>query len=55
MKTIQISDVHNQMLIEVAKRNKQKPNDFVETLIQEVYNAKKKWDAITPRNEMGNA
>ena len=39
-KTVKVSDVHYQMLVDVGKRWRMKPNDLVEELIQEAYTKK---------------
>ena len=36
-KTVKVSDVHYQMLVDVGKRWRMKPSDLVEELIQETY------------------
>ena len=41
-KTVKVSDVHYQMLVDVGKRWRMKPNDLVEELIQETYTKKTK-------------
>ena len=41
-KTVKVSDVHYQMLVDVGKRWRMKPNDLVEELIQETYANKTK-------------
>ena len=41
-KTVKVSDVHYQMLVDVGKRWRMKPNDLVEELIQEAYTNKTK-------------
>ena len=41
-KTVKVSDVHYQMLVDVGKRWRMKPNDLVEELIQETYTNKTK-------------
>ena len=40
MKSIQISNPHYQMLMEVAKRSKLKPQQYVEEMIQVQFNKK---------------
>ena len=40
-KTVKVSDVHYQMLVEVGKRWGMKPDDLVEELIHETYAHKK--------------
>ena len=42
MKTVKIDDVHYQMLVDVGKRWKMKPDSLVEELIQETYASKAK-------------
>ena len=44
-KAIKISDVHYQMLVDVGKRWRMKPDNLVGELIQEAYSSKskKKW------------
>jgi len=42
MKTLPISNVHMEMLTELSKKNRQKPADYVEELIQVNYNNKKR-------------
>ena len=49
-KTVKVSDVHYQMLVDVGKRWRMKPNDLVEELIQKTYTKKTKrkwWRALT--------
>ena len=41
MKTIKIDDVHCQMLVDVGKKWKMKPDALVEELIQEIYKRKR--------------
>ena len=41
-KTVKVSDVHYQMLVDVGKRWRMKPDDLVEELIQETYANKPK-------------
>ena len=41
-KTVKVSDVHYQMLVDVGKRWRMKPNDLVEELIQKTYTKKTK-------------
>ena len=41
-KTVKVSDVHYQMLVDVGKRWRMKPDDLVEELIQETYTNKPK-------------
>ena len=41
-KIVKVSDVHYQMLVDVGKRWRMKPNDLVEELIQETYTKKTK-------------
>ena len=41
-KTVKVSDVHYQMLVDVGKRWRMKPKDLVEELIQEAYTKKTK-------------
>ena len=41
-KRVKVSDVHYQMLVDVGKRWRMKPNDLVEELIQETYTKKTK-------------
>ena len=42
MRTVQISNIHLEMLKEVAKRFKAKPDDALEILIQDAFNQKKR-------------
>ena len=42
MKTIKIDDVHFQMLVDLSKRWRMKPNSLIEDLIQETYASKAK-------------
>ena len=42
MKMVKLSSVHYEMLVELSKKNRMKPDDYVEMLVQEKYN-KKKW------------
>ena len=41
-KTIKISDVHYQMLIDAGKRWRMKPDELVEEVVQEAYSNKSK-------------
>ena len=41
MKSIKISNVHYEMLVNVGKRLKYKPEQMLEELIQERFNSKK--------------
>jgi len=41
-KSVKVSDVHYQMLVDVGKRWRMKPDDLVEELIQETYANKNK-------------
>ena len=41
-KSVKVSDVHYQMLVDVGKRWRMKPDDLVEELIQETYTNKPK-------------
>jgi len=41
MKTIKISSVHFEMLVQVAKRQRLKPEAFLEELIKNAFNTKK--------------
>ena len=41
-KSVKVSDVHYQMLVDVGKRWRMKPDDLVEELIQETYANKTK-------------
>ena len=41
-KTIKISDVHYQMLIDIGKHLRMKPDDLVGELVQEAYSSKSK-------------
>ena len=41
-KTVKVSDVHYQMLVDVGKRWRMTPDDLVEELIQETYANKTK-------------
>ena len=41
-KTIKISDVHYQMLIDIGKHWRMKPDDLVGELVQEAYSSKSK-------------
>ena len=41
-KSVKVSDVHYQMLVDVGKRWRLKPDDLVEELIQETYANKTK-------------
>jgi len=40
MKSIQISNVHYEMLVTIAKKAKRKPADYVEEFIQVQFNSK---------------
>ena len=42
MKQLRLEDVHFEMLKEVAKRKRMKPEEFVEVIIQEYFNDPKK-------------
>ena len=42
MKMVKLSSVHYEMLVELFKKSRMKPDDYVEMLLQEKYN-KKKW------------
>ena len=42
MKMVKLSSVHYEMLVELSKKSRMKPDDYVEMLLQEKYN-KKKW------------
>ena len=42
MKMVKLSSVHYEMLVELSKKNRMKPDEYIEMLIQEKYN-KKKW------------
>jgi hypothetical protein len=49
-KSVKVSDVHYQMLVDVGKRWRMKPDDLVKELIQETYTNKTKrkwWMAFT--------
>ena len=41
-KSVKVSDVHYQMLVDVGKRWRMKPDDLVKKLIQETYANKTK-------------
>ena len=41
-KSVKVSDVHYQILVDVGKRWRMKPDDLVEELIQETYANKTK-------------
>ena len=41
-KSVKVSDVHYQMLVDVGKRWRMKPDDLVEELIQKTYANKTK-------------
>ena len=41
-KSVKVSDVHYQMLVDVGKRWRMKPDDLVKALIQETYANKTK-------------
>ena len=41
-KSVKVSDVHYQMLVDVGKRWRMKPDDLVEELVQETYANKTK-------------
>jgi len=41
MKTLKLSSVHYEMLVELSKKNRMKPDDYVEMLLQEKYNQKR--------------
>ena len=41
-KQVKVSDVHYQMLVDVGKRWRMKPDDLVEELVQETYANKTK-------------
>ena len=42
MKMVKLSSVHYEMLVELSKKNRMKPDEYIEVLLQEKYN-KKKW------------
>ena len=41
MKMVKLSSVHYEMLVELSKKDRMKPDDYVEVLLQEKYNKKK--------------
>ena len=41
MKMVKLSSVHYEMLVELSKKNKMKPDEYIEMLLQEKYNQKK--------------
>ncbi|ABM79610.1 Conserved hypothetical protein [Prochlorococcus marinus str. MIT 9303] len=41
MKMVKLSSVHYEMLVELSKKSRMKPDDYVEMLLQEKYNKKK--------------
>jgi len=41
MKTLKISDLCYEMLIEISKQAKKKPDEYIEQLIKSTYNNKK--------------
>lgn len=41
MKMVKLSSVHYEMLVELSKKNRMKPDDYAEALLQETYNKKK--------------
>ena len=41
MKSVKVSSVHYEMLLELSKKNRMKPDKFIEQLIQITYNGKK--------------
>ena len=41
MKMVKLSSVHYEMLVELSKKNRMKPDEYIEVLIQEKYNKKK--------------
>ena len=41
MKMVKSSSVHYEMLVELSKKNKMKPDEYIEVLLQEKYNKKK--------------
>ena len=41
MKTLKLSSVHYEMLVELSKKNRMKLDDYLEVLLQEKYNKKK--------------
>ena len=41
MKMVKLSSVHYEMLVELSKKGRMKPDDYVEVLLQEKYNKKK--------------
>ena len=47
MKMVKLSSVYYEMLVELSKKNRMKPDDYIEVLLQEKYN-KKKW-TLWPR------
>ena len=41
MKMVKLSSVHYEMLVELSKKNRMKPDDYVEMLLHEKYNQKR--------------
>ena len=41
MKMVKLSSVHYEMLVELSKKNRMKPDDYIEVLLEEKYNKKK--------------
>jgi len=41
MKMVKLSSVHYEMLVELSKKSKMKPDDYIEVLLQEKYNQKR--------------
>lgn len=41
MKMVKLSSVHYEMLVELSKKNRMKPDEYIKVLLQEMYNKKK--------------
>ena len=40
MKMVKLSSVHYEILVELSKKNRMKPDEYIEVLLQEKYNQK---------------
>ena len=41
MEMVKLSSVHYEMLVELSKKDRMKPDDYIEVLLQEKYNQKR--------------
>ena len=41
MKMVKLSSVHYEILVELSKKNRMKPDEYIEVLLQEKYNQKR--------------